>query len=60
MVGTGGGLGLRPGVEALLVPAVEVAGDDCCVDTRRVFAFGFGAGSGGGKGEIETAETDVE
>ena len=60
MIGTEGGLGLRPGVEALLVLAMEGAGEDCCVDTRRVFEVGLGAGSGGGKGEIETAETDVE
>ena len=53
-------MGLRPGVELLLVPGIEGAGDDFCVDMRRVPKLGLGAGSGGGNGEIETAETDVE
>ncbi len=60
VTGTGGGLGLRPRFEPLLLPAKDGAGNDCCADTRRVFAFDFGLGSGGGKGDIETAETDAE
>lgn len=60
MIGTGGGWGLRWGVELLIVPATEEAGDSFCADTRRVVNLGLGAGRGGGNGEIDTAETDVE
>lgn len=58
--GTGGGLGLLPGVDPLLAPDIEGAGDDCAAEMRREGALAFGVGSGGGKGDIETAETETE